>query len=86
VRSNTKVMVAKPTRLTHKVAIQLLLVAENCTICSSHFRRPVWKLLDTPSYTRVHIPACKKSFYTHSEHKVSMHMGCKKLIYRCEVF
>jgi len=27
-------------------------VAESCTICSSRFRRPVWKLLDTPSYIR----------------------------------
>jgi len=25
-------------------------VAENCTICSSRSRRPVRKLLDTPSY------------------------------------
>jgi len=26
------------------------LVAESCTICSSRSRRPVRKLLDTPSY------------------------------------
>jgi len=26
-------------------------VAENCTICSSRSRRPVRKLLDTPSYS-----------------------------------
>jgi len=38
------------TRLTHKIAIQLHLVAESCTIFSSQFRRPVRKLLDTPSY------------------------------------
>jgi len=43
-------MAAKLTRLTHKMAIQLQLVAEGCIICSSHFRRPVRKLLDTPSY------------------------------------
>jgi hypothetical protein len=43
-------MVAKLTRLTHRIAIQLHLVAENCTIWSSHSRWPVWKLLDTPSY------------------------------------
>jgi len=43
-------MAAKLTRLTHKVAIQLHLVAENCTICSSRSRRPVRKLLVTPSY------------------------------------
>jgi hypothetical protein len=42
-------MAAKVTRLTHKIAIQLYLVAENCTICSSRSRRPVRKLLDTPS-------------------------------------
>jgi hypothetical protein len=30
-----RIMTAKLTRLTHKIAIQLQLVAENCTICSS---------------------------------------------------
>jgi len=39
------VMEAKLTRLTHKIAIQLL----SCSICSSRSRRPVRKLLDTPS-------------------------------------
>jgi hypothetical protein len=43
-------MAAKLTRLTHKIAIQLHLVAESCTICSSRPRRPVRKHLDTPSY------------------------------------
>jgi hypothetical protein len=43
-------MAAKLTRLTHKIVIQLHLVAERCTICSSRSRRPVWKLLDTPTY------------------------------------
>jgi hypothetical protein len=43
-------MAAKLTRLTHKVAIQLHLVTESCTICSSRSRRPVRKILDTPSY------------------------------------
>jgi hypothetical protein len=41
-----RVMVAKLTRLTHKIAIQLHLVAES----SYRSRRPVRKLLDTPSY------------------------------------
>jgi len=46
--------VAKLTRLTHKTATQLHLLAdslleESCTVCSSRFRRPVRKLLDTPS-------------------------------------
>jgi arginine/ornithine N-succinyltransferase beta subunit len=45
-----RVMVAKLTRLTHKIAIQVHLVAESCTICSSHSRQPVWKLLDTHLY------------------------------------
>jgi hypothetical protein len=46
---------AKRTRLTHKIAIQLHLVAESCTICSSRSRRPVRKLLDTPSYDALRI-------------------------------
>jgi hypothetical protein len=44
-------MTAKLTRLTHKMAIQLHLVAESCTICSFGSRRPVRKLLDTLSYS-----------------------------------
>jgi hypothetical protein len=44
-------MAAKLTRLTHKTAIQLQLVAQNCTICSSRSRRPARKLLDTLSYS-----------------------------------
>jgi hypothetical protein len=43
-------MTAKLTRLTHKIAIQLHLVAESCTVWSSRSRRPVRKLLDTPSH------------------------------------
>jgi hypothetical protein len=42
-------MAAKLTRLTYKIAIQLHLLAESCTICSSHSRRPVRKLFDKPS-------------------------------------
>jgi hypothetical protein len=41
-------MAAKLTRLTHKIAIKLHLVAES----SSRSRRPVRKLLDTPSYSK----------------------------------
>jgi hypothetical protein len=37
-------MAAKLTRLTHKIVIQLPLVAESCTICSSRSRRQVRKL------------------------------------------
>jgi hypothetical protein len=36
--------------MTHKIAIQLHLVSESCTICSSRSRRPVRKLLGIPSY------------------------------------
>jgi hypothetical protein len=42
-----RVMEAKLTRLAHKIAIKLHLVAESC--CSSRSRWPVRKLLDTPS-------------------------------------
>jgi hypothetical protein len=38
-------MTAKLARLTHKIAIQLHLVVESYTICSSRSRRPVRKLL-----------------------------------------
>jgi len=37
-------MAAKLTRLKHKIAIQLHLVAESCTISSSHSRWSVQKL------------------------------------------
>jgi len=43
-------MTAKLTRLTHKIAIQLQLMAESYTIYSSLSRRPIRKLFDTPSY------------------------------------
>jgi len=39
-----RVMESKLTELTHKIAIQLHLVAESCTICSSRLRQPVRKL------------------------------------------
>jgi len=44
------VMATKLTRLTHKIAKQLHIVADSCSICSSRSRCPVRKLLDTPSY------------------------------------
>jgi hypothetical protein len=47
-------MAAKLTRLTHKIAIKLQLVAESCTTCSSRSRRPVRKVLDTTSCARVY--------------------------------
>jgi hypothetical protein len=45
-RSNTKGYGGK----THKIAIQLHLMAESFIICSSRSRWPVRKLVDTPSY------------------------------------
>jgi hypothetical protein len=44
-----RVMAPKLTRLTHKIAIQLHLVAESYTIFNSRSRWPLRKLLDTPS-------------------------------------
>jgi len=46
-------MAAKLTRLTHKLAIKLHLVADSCTI--SHSRRPVRKLSDTPLHSSIWI-------------------------------
>jgi hypothetical protein len=46
-----RVMATYLTRLTHKIRIQLHVVAESCTTCSSYSRRPVRELLDTPSYS-----------------------------------
>jgi len=43
-------MAAKLTRLTNNIAIQLLLMADVRTICSSRASWPIRKLLDTPSY------------------------------------
>jgi hypothetical protein len=48
-----RVMVAKLSRLTHKIVIQLHIVAESCVIFSPRSRRPVRKLLDTPSYVAI---------------------------------
>jgi len=46
-RNNTKGYGGKLTRILHKIPIQPHLVAESCTICSSHSRWPVRKFLDT---------------------------------------
>jgi hypothetical protein len=60
-------MVAKPTTLTHKVAIELQLVVECFTICCYRSRRPVRKLLDTPSYAVV------KLLLSSPEHEAKLH-------------
>jgi hypothetical protein len=49
-----RVMEAKLTILTHRIAIQPHLVAESYAVCSFPCRRTVRKLLDTPSYTSQH--------------------------------
>jgi hypothetical protein len=55
--------VAKLTRLAHKIAIQLHLVAESCTICSSCSRQSVWKLRYTPLHLSHHILCNEQRFY-----------------------
>jgi hypothetical protein len=52
-KATKRVKAPKQTSMTHKIAIQLHLVAESCTICSSRSRRPVRKLSDTPSYFHI---------------------------------
>jgi hypothetical protein len=54
-------METKITRLIHKIAIQLHLVAESCTICSSRSRRQVRKLLVTASYVPALTPRLQLS-------------------------
>jgi hypothetical protein len=56
-------MEAKFTRLTHKIATQLHLVAESCTICSSHSRRAVRKLCIYPRNLD-QMPVCKTALCT----------------------
>jgi len=49
------VMAAKLTRLTHKVAIQLHLVAKSRTICSSRSRRPAGNFWIHPRTSRIRV-------------------------------
>jgi hypothetical protein len=71
-------MVAKLTRLTHKIAIQLHLVAESCTIFSSRSRWPVRKLLDTSLYLpKMNIVQCLITVYIAWRH-------CVRLLLRVE--
>jgi len=62
-------MVAKFARLTHKITIQLHLGAESCIACNSRSRRPVRKLLDTPSYTRTKGATRSVLVYSHTKHQ-----------------
>jgi hypothetical protein len=76
-------MGAKLTRLTHKIAIQLHLLAESCTICSFRSRRPVQKVLDTSSYTYVkkkrhgQFHACAALSLLCSQSKTRMHVSVR---------
>jgi hypothetical protein len=80
-------MAAKLTKMTHKIAIQLHLVAESCTICSSHSRRLVQKLLDTPSHKCSKITICIRyylfitncdriNYNLHFCNSVALHFNC----------
>jgi hypothetical protein len=60
-------MAAKLTRLTHKIVIQLYLVAESFNICSSRSRRPVRKLLDTSSYKVLRFTATQTNNTNYAE-------------------
>jgi len=65
-------MATKLTRLSHKIAIQLHLVLDSCTICSSRSRRPVRILLhfSVPSYCSQYTPLYKEilEFYGTEEY------------------
>jgi hypothetical protein len=56
-------MATKLTRLAHKIPIQLQVVAESCTICSSRSRWQVRKLMDTPSYLKF-LSKCSGQFWS----------------------
>jgi hypothetical protein len=81
-----RAMAAKLTRMIHKIAIQLYLVAESCTICSARARRPVRKLLDAPSYIKYSMTASISSPHSSRRHLLSnciqQHMQMWKRCYR----
>jgi hypothetical protein len=60
-----RVMAAKLTRLPHKIEIQLHLVAESCTICSSRSGRPVRTLVHTHTHTH---PRTHTHTHTHTQY------------------
>jgi hypothetical protein len=77
-----RVMAAKLTRVTHKIALQLHLVAESCTICSSRSRRPVRKLLDT--VTAQYIPNTGRLSQWRRDFKVLCTLRSENIIAACE--
>jgi hypothetical protein len=74
-----RVMAAKLTRLTHKIAIQLHLVVESCTICRYRSRRPVRKLLDAPSYTFVGEDEINWNIILKNDWRKMLEKMCRKL-------
>jgi hypothetical protein len=83
-----RVMAAQFTILTHKISIQLHLVAESCTICSSRSRRPVRKLLDTPSYSPQHSDLSYQLLWLHLQRIEEIFMSwwkmaCSEVMMRC---
>jgi hypothetical protein len=80
-------MAAKLARLTHRIAIQLHLVVESCTICNSRSKRPVRKLLDTRSYDRVQLRVLIKVLVDDQDISTSLLLLMKCLVtfhtYRC---
>jgi hypothetical protein len=75
-------MAAKVIRLPDKIAIQLHLVAESCIICSSRFRRPVRKLLDTPSCMKKCIILLRgEELHVKLVITVNGHIGCFGTLY-----
>jgi len=77
-------MAAKLTRLTHKTAIQLDLMVECCTTCSSRSRRPVRKLLDIPSCVCI-VPILHFVFspLMHQEHIITHGSRYSYSVYEC---
>jgi hypothetical protein len=80
------IMATKLTRLTHKIAIQLYLVAENCTIRSSRSRQPVrrrisnvqihitFKMMANESLEKVNVKV-KLSLCFTKHHAIKRHSG-----------
>jgi hypothetical protein len=69
-KATQRFMAAKLTGLTHKIAIQLHLVAESCTSCSSRSRQLVRKILNTTSYFKI------ISFSNFFKHSVTLCLPC----------
>jgi hypothetical protein len=83
-----RLMAAKLTRMTYKIAIQLHLVAESSTICSYRSGRPVRKLLDTLSYPKVYNIVSTQSQSSLLYSSSSYSRGCRSIcliFWRCRI-